>query len=165
MCFIRRHLRVVSWYSTRSSAAAPAGIIGKQCSRGSTRASTTHVRPEAIASVERLLELLLVLDGEAERAVRARERRVVGQRVREVDLREALLEEHVLPLAHHAEVAVVDDHDDDRQLLEHRGRELLRGHLEAAVAVDADDGRVRARGLRADRGRECRSPSSRARPR
>ena len=29
-------------YSTTSSAAAPAGIIGKQCSRGSTRASTTH---------------------------------------------------------------------------------------------------------------------------
>src|SRR5579862_904807 len=36
--------------STRSSAAAPAGIIGKQCSRGSTRASTTAVRPQASAS-------------------------------------------------------------------------------------------------------------------
>ena len=30
-----------------------------------------------------------------------------------------------------------------------------RGHLEAAVAVDADDGRVRARGLRADGGRQA----------
>src|SRR5260221_12545911 len=40
----------VSWYSTTSRAAAPAGIIGKQCSRGSTRASTTQVRPEATAS-------------------------------------------------------------------------------------------------------------------
>src|SRR5579862_666692 len=40
----------VSRNSTRSSAAAPAGIIGKQCSRGSTRASTTAVRPHAIAS-------------------------------------------------------------------------------------------------------------------
>src|SRR3990170_641337 len=39
-----------SVYSTRSSAAAPAGIIGKQCSRGSTRASTTAVRPHEIAS-------------------------------------------------------------------------------------------------------------------
>ena len=52
VCFIRpAPLLCVSWNSTMSSAAAPAGIIGKQCSRGSTRASTTHVRPEAIASV------------------------------------------------------------------------------------------------------------------
>src|SRR6266542_1592602 len=36
--------------STRSRAAAPAGIIGKQCSCGSTRQSTTAVRPQAIAS-------------------------------------------------------------------------------------------------------------------
>ena len=34
-----------------SVAAAPAGIIGKQCSRGSTRASTTHVRPEESAAL------------------------------------------------------------------------------------------------------------------
>ena len=38
----------------------------------------------------------------------------------EVHLREPLLEEHVLPLPHHPEVAVVDDHDDDRQVLERR---------------------------------------------
>src|SRR5207302_4877372 len=37
-------------YSIRSSAAAPAGIIGKHSSSGSTRASTTAVRPEASAS-------------------------------------------------------------------------------------------------------------------
>src|SRR5439155_6654121 len=37
-------------YSTRSSAAAPAGMIGKQCSCASTRQSTTAVRPQAIAS-------------------------------------------------------------------------------------------------------------------
>ena len=103
--------------------------------------------------LQRGLELLVVLDREAEAAVRTRERGVVGQRLRQVDLREALVEEHVLPLSHHAEVAVVHDHDDDRQLLEHDGRELLRGHLEAAVAVDADDGRVGTRRLRADRGR------------
>src|SRR5438270_5770960 len=36
--------------STTSSAAAPAGIIGKQCSLGSTRASTTAVPPQASAS-------------------------------------------------------------------------------------------------------------------
>src|SRR5207244_7617269 len=38
-------------YSSTSVAAAPAGIIGKQCSRGSTRASTTHVRPEESAAL------------------------------------------------------------------------------------------------------------------
>src|SRR5439155_11344319 len=38
---------------------------------------------------------------------------------------------------------------------ERRGRELLAGHLEAAVAVDADDRRIGARGLRADRGRKA----------
>ena len=53
------------------------------------------------------------------------------------------------------EVAVVDDHDDDRQVLEHGRRELLAGHLEAAVAVDADDGRVGPGRLRADRGRDA----------
>ena len=73
-----------------SSAAAPAGIIGKQCSRGSTRASTTHGAAGGERLLQRGLELLLVLGGEAERAVRAREHRVVGQGLRQVDLREAL---------------------------------------------------------------------------
>ena len=45
----------------------------------------------------------------------------------------------------------VDNFDDDRQVFGHRGRQFLGGHLEAPVAVDADDGRVRACGLRADR--------------
>src|SRR5579859_1738612 len=44
----------VSTNSTTSSAAAPLGIIGKQCSHGSTRASTTAVRPEASASASAL---------------------------------------------------------------------------------------------------------------
>src|SRR5262245_61343238 len=39
-----------SSYSSMSSAAAPAGIIGKHCSAGSTRQSTTTVRPRASAS-------------------------------------------------------------------------------------------------------------------
>src|SRR5262249_27530753 len=39
-----------SSYSTISSAAAPAGIIGKHCSDWSTRQSTTAVRPDASAS-------------------------------------------------------------------------------------------------------------------
>src|ERR671936_295620 len=134
--------------STRSRAAAPAGIIGKQCSCGSTRQSTTDVRPQSIASAS-------VSSGdEAAPAVSLGECRVVRQVMGELDLREALLEEHVLPLPDHAEMAVVDEDDDDREALVHRRRQLLLRHLEAAVAVDADDGRVRARGLGADRGRD-----------
>ena len=102
--------------------------------------------------LERALELVLVVDGQADGAVRLGEPGVVGHVVRQVDLREPLVEEHVLPLADHAEVAVVDDHDHDRQVLEHGRRELLAGHLEAAVAVDADDRRLRPRSLRADSG-------------
>ena len=43
-----------------------------------------------------------------------RERGVVREMVRELDLGEPLLEEHVLPLPDHPEVAVVDQDDDDR---------------------------------------------------
>src|SRR5262249_32127431 len=43
----RSSLPTSSENSTRSSAAAPAGIIGKHCSAASTRASTTAVRPQA----------------------------------------------------------------------------------------------------------------------
>jgi hypothetical protein len=46
----------------RSSAAAPAGIIGKQCSARSTRQSTTAVRPQASASASAALELVLAPD-------------------------------------------------------------------------------------------------------
>ena len=44
--------------------------------------------------------------------------------------------EQRLPLAHHAEGRVVQDRDLDRRMLQERGRHLLAGHLEAAVAVD-----------------------------
>ena len=75
--------------------------------------------------------------------------------MREMRLGVALLVEELLPLPHHAEPAVVHDHDDDRQPLERRGRQFLPGHLEAAVAVDADDRRVGTRSLRADRCRDA----------
>ena len=140
-------------YSTRSSAAAPAGIIGKQCSARIDAAVDDRRAAAGERLRERGRELVLGVDAQADGAVRLGELHVVGRALVEADLREPLLEEHVLPLPDHAEVAVVDDHDDDRQVLGDRGRELLRGHLEAAVAVDADDGRVRARGLRADGGR------------
>ena len=152
-------------YSTRSSAAAPAGIIGKQCSAGSTRQSTTAVRPQRERLGERLVELVLGLGAQADRAVRLGELHVVGRVLREADLREPLLEEHVLPLPHHAEVAVVHDHDDDRQVLGHRGRELL---ARSSGSSRRRRRRRRSRpGGRPSRRRPpaARSPSCRARPR
>ncbi len=55
----------------------------------------------------------------------------------EVGLRVALGVEQGLPLADHAQVAVVDHRHLDRDALDRAGGELLVGHLEAAVAVDA----------------------------
>src|SRR3954467_90925 len=72
-----------------------------------------------------------------------------------VDMRVALVPEQLLPLADHAEVAVVhDEHLDGDALLGAR-RELLHVHLHRAVAGDADDGRVRAAHLRTHRGRQA----------
>src|SRR5919107_2003556 len=51
----------------------------------------------------------------------------------------ALAVEQRLPLPHHAEAGVVDHRDLDRDLVDDAGRELLVGHLEAAVAVDGPD--------------------------
>ena len=48
--------------------------------------------------------------------------------------------------------AVVDDHDDDRQVVLHGGREFLAGHQEVAVAGKGDHG-ARRQALHADRGR------------
>ena len=76
----------------------------------------------------------------------------------------ALVVEQRLPLPDHAEVAVVDDGDLDRDALERAGGQLLVGHLEAAVAVDRPHRRVRAgRPWRPSRPAR-RSPSCRAPP-
>ena len=75
--------------------------------------------------LERARELVLGLDGEPDGSVGLCEARVVRDVLREVDLGEPLLEEHVLPLPDHPEVPVVDDHDHDREILEHGGGELL----------------------------------------
>src|ERR1700677_4230738 len=55
----------------------------------------------------------------------------------------ALVVEQRLPLPDHAEAAVVDDRDLDRDPLDGAGGQLLVGHLEAAVAVDRPHGGVR----------------------
>src|SRR5947209_808957 len=65
----------------------------------------------------------------------------------------ALVVEQRLPLPDHAEAAVVDDRDLDRDALDGAGGQLLVGHLEAAVAVDRPHGGVRAAHLGAHRGR------------
>src|ERR1035438_7962178 len=50
----------------------------------------------------------------------------------------ALVEE-LLPLAHHAEIAVVDDRDIDLEPFLHNRGELRSSHLEAAIAGDHPD--------------------------
>src|SRR5579862_6881644 len=64
----------------------------------------------------------------------------------------ALVVEQRLPLPDHAEAAVVDDGDLDRDALDGAGGQLLVGHLEAAVAVDGPHGSLRAAHLGAHGG-------------
>ncbi len=68
-----------------------------------------------------------------------------------VDGRVALLPEELLPLADHAEVAVVHHDDLDVDALLRAGGQLLGVHLERAVAREADDEVVGAPDLRAHR--------------
>ena len=44
------------------------------------------------------------------------------------------VKEHFLPLAHHAEVAVVENGELDGQFFLHGGNQFLQSHLKAAVA-------------------------------
>ncbi len=67
----------------------------------------------------------------------------------------ALGVEQFLPLADHAHVPIVKDTDLDRQLLLHRCIQLGHRHIEAVVAVDVDDRRVRASDLGPDGRRQA----------
>ena len=98
-------------------------------------------------------DLLGRLDADADAAHRLGPLHVVGQVGRQVHLAVALLVEHLLPLADHAEVGVVEDRDLDRDALGRGGDQLLRGHLEAAVAVDRPHHAVGPADLGADRRR------------
>ena len=92
-------------------------------------------------------------DANAGQAVRIGELDVVGRRHRRGGV--AAIVEELLPLPHHAEVAVVDDRDVDLDvLLDHRLQLGLR-HLEAAVADDRPDLAIGTRHLRADRRRQA----------
>src|SRR5260221_615876 len=57
----------------------------------------------------------------------------------------------LLPLPHHAEVAIVERDDLDRRLVLQASRELLDAHLDRALAGDAEHVRVRLRELDAHR--------------
>src|SRR5580693_3026170 len=90
------------------------------------------------------VHVLLALAAQADAAVGLRQLHEVGDPgapqlglpVTQVGVGVPLVVEEGLPLADHAEVAVVDDRDLDRDSLDRAGGKLLVGHLEAAVAVD-----------------------------
>src|ERR1017187_1132442 len=70
--------------------------------------------------------------------------------------------EELLPLAHHAEIAVVNDGDVDLDLLLDNGGEFGSGHLEATVPNDDPDFFVGAGEFGADRGGERKSHGGKA---
>ncbi len=107
---------------------------------------------DAVGLVDRRLHLFGRVDADADATHRLGPLDEVGRVGRQVHLAVALVVEHLLPLAHHAEVAVVEDRDLHRDALGARRDELLRGHLEAAVAVDGPHRRLRMTDLGADRG-------------
>ena len=112
-----------------------------------------HARlPGRERTLERGLEVLRPLDPLRMRAVRACERREVG--VLEIGADDAPRELSLLVHADRRVHAVVDEQDDDRQLVLHRGRELGRAHDEVAVAGEADDDAVGMDELRGDGGRQ-----------
>ncbi len=90
-------------------------------------------------------------DGFAFEAVSAGELRRLWEAV-EGDLAQAVVVEELLPLADHAEVAVVHADDLDGELMVGDGGEFRDRHLEAAVAGDGEDKLFRAGHLSADGG-------------
>src|SRR5688572_1319857 len=73
----------------------------------------------------------------------------------EVDLGVALVPEQLLPLADHAQVAVVEDEHLDRDAVLGAGGQLLRVHLDRAVAADHDGRDVGPRDGGAHPGRQA----------
>ena len=136
-----------------SSFDAPAGTIGYTFSRQSVRKSITTGRSSISFAFSIVVhDVVGVVDAHADATHRLGPLHVVGQVGRQVHLAVALLVEELLPLPHHAEVRVVEDRDLHRDALRRRGHELLRGHLEAAVAVDRPHHAVGPADLGADRG-------------
>ena len=69
----------------------------------------------------------------------------------------AIVEEKLLPLAHHAEVVIIQHEDLDRQLMNSCGRQFTKGHLESTVTRNRNHGLIRAGKLRPDRSRKSKS--------
>ena len=72
------------------------------------------------------------------------------------------LVESILPLHHHTQVLVVEDHDLDGHLLEVEGGQLLNVHAEAAVAIDIDHKLPGTTERRTDRGGQSESHGAQA---
>src|ERR1700683_3723440 len=118
-----------------------------------------HHRPgvDGHAALDRLVRLAGLLAADALAAVGLGQLDEVGDagagrllrlgRGVQVGVGVALVVEQRLPLPDHAEAAVVDDGDLDRDALDGAGGQLLVGHLEAPVAVDGPHGGVRAADL------------------
>ena len=125
----------------------PAGTIGHTiASRWTMKSMTTGRSLVSSACLMAASTSSGRLAPQAEAAVGVGELDEVGHRAGcrlQVGVGVALVVEERLPLAHHAERAVVDDRDLDRDVVDDAGRELLVGHLEAAVAVDRPDRALR----------------------
>src|SRR3954447_23692272 len=100
--------------------------------------------------LDRRVDVALAVAPQPDAAHRISELHEVGDALRlQVGVGVAALVEQRLPLANHAEVAVVDDRDLDGDPLDGAGDQLLVGHLEAAVTVDRPDGGLGPADLRA----------------
>ena len=137
-------------HPTMSRAAWPGAIIGYTFSSWRDADVDEHrpVRRQRAADV--VDERRLVLEPQARRPVGLRELDEVRV-LAHVHVGVAAVPEQLLPLADHAQVAVVHDEDLDADALLGARRQLLHVHLHRAVAGDADDLLVGAADLRAHR--------------
>ena len=122
-----------------ASGPLPEGTIGKTLAIGLTCTSTSAGPSAAKASASASSSSPGSWTVGRVDPVRPRDALEAGLEAREARAGVAALPEELLPLADHAQVAVVQDHDLDRQAVHLGGRELLEGHLERAVAGDHDD--------------------------
>lgn len=107
--------------------------MGRTFSSLLMRASMTTVRPRFTASGISRAQLVAPAHHQARGAERLGEPDIVGLAVERGFAVSAVVEDF-LPLANHAQHAVVHDDDDNGQAVGHRGRKLVEIHMEAAVA-------------------------------
>ena len=106
------------------------------------------------AFLERRFDILRLVDAHAHVAIGLGEFDEVGQCVH-VGFRVAVAVKELLPLPHHAHVAVVQVHDLDRQAILLGRGQFLDAHLNARLAGDTGDGRIRMRKLDTQRVRQA----------